>query len=74
METAKSLYSNILALVSVLMVALIISGMPLFYGLNATIDVAVILGFISGTVLTICTRMTRERKLAPVRVARLPRA
>lgn len=71
METAKSLYSNIVALIAVVMAALIFAGMPLFYGLDNTVDVAVIIGLFAGTLLTVSTMAgkTAPRK-KPARVIR----
>jgi hypothetical protein len=60
METAKSLYSNVLALMAVVLTVLIFSGMPLFYGLDTTIDVAVVIGLFSGTALTLSTKLLQE--------------
>lgn len=69
METAHTLYNNILALFAVVLTALIVAGLPLFYGIAATIDVALIIGFFAGTVLTLNTVLfDRYRK-----VARAPR-
>jgi len=60
METAKTLYSNIVALIAVVMVALIFAGMPLFYGLDTTVDVAVAIGLFAGTALTLSTLMVKQ--------------
>ena len=70
METAKSLYSNIVALIAVVLAALIFAGMPLFYGIDQTIDIAVIIGLFSGTVLTLMTAVVDKRKQPVKRVAR----
>lgn len=66
METAKTLYSNIVALIAVVMTALIFAGMPLFYGLDNTVDTAVIIGLFAGTLLTLSTvaSKTAPRKKA----------
>jgi Na+/H+ antiporter NhaC len=71
METAKSLYSNVLALMAVVLAALIFAGMPVFYGLDTTVDVAVVIGLFSGTVLTLSTKLLQERnRKKPARLVR----
>lgn len=52
METAKTLYSNIVALLAIVTTALIVAGMPLFYGIDATIDIAATIGVFAGVTLT----------------------
>ena len=64
METAKSLYTNIVALIAVVMTALIFSGMPLFYGIDTTIDVAIVIGLFAGTILTASSGVTTPKKSA----------
>jgi threonine/homoserine/homoserine lactone efflux protein len=71
METAKTLYSNILGLVTVVTMALILAGMPLFYGIDTTIDVGFTLGLIAGTGLTLGTLVAKLRgTTAPPKLVR----
>ncbi len=71
METAKTLYSNIAALIAVVMAALIFAGMPLFYGLDTTVDVAVAIGLFAGTALTLSSLTVKQTaRKKPARVAR----
>lgn len=67
METAKSLYANIVAMIAVIMAALIFAGMPLFYGIDTTVDVAVIVGLFSGTAITLTTLQAAKRAKKPSR-------
>jgi hypothetical protein len=66
MRTTETLYSNVLGFSAIITTALIFAGMPLFYGLDTTLNVAALLGVVTGASLTL---MGKFQKTMPVAIA-----
>jgi hypothetical protein len=67
MRTTETLYSNVLGFSAIITTALIFAGMPLFYGLDTTLNIACLLGVVTGSSLTLLGKM---QKNMPVSIGR----
>ena len=67
MKTTETLYANVLSLSAIITIALIFGGMPLFYGLDTTLNIAALLGVVSGVSLTLLGKLQKD---LPVAIAR----